>query len=91
VLVDSAPVLPVTDSTLLAAYVDGTVLVVGAESTTARQVRAAIERLRTVDAPLVGTVLNGARQGTGGYGYSYGYPPDRPADASEARGRAAAP
>ncbi len=91
VLIDSAPVLPVTDSTLLAAYVDGTLLVVGAESTTARQVRAAIERLRTVDAPLVGTVLNGARQGTGGYGYSYGYPPDRPADASEERGRATAP
>ena len=90
VLIDSPPVLPVTDATLLAAYVDGTILVVAAQLTTARQVRAAIDRLRTVDAPLVGTVLNRARQEAAGYGYSYGYAPDRPADTSETRGRAPA-
>jgi Mrp family chromosome partitioning ATPase len=85
VLIDSPPVLPVTDATLLAAYVDGTVLVVAAHQTSTRQVRAAIDRLRTVDAPLVGTVLNQARDEAGGYGYSYGYGPDRPTVASESR------
>ena len=71
VLVDSAPVLPVTDATLLAAWVDATVLVAKAGSTTARQLVDAVEQLRQVDAQLAGTVLNQAAVDAG-YGYYYG-------------------
>lgn len=70
VLVDSAPVLPVTDATLLAAWVDATVLVAKAGSTTARQLVDAVEQLRQVDAQLAGTVLNQAEVDAG-YGYYY--------------------
>lgn len=70
VLVDSAPVLPVTDATLLAAWVEATVLVAKAGSTTARQLIDAVEQLRQVDAQLAGTVLNQAEVDSG-YGYYY--------------------
>lgn len=75
VLVDSPPVLPVTDATLLAAWVDATILVTTQRRTTARQVKSAVDRLRQVEAPLVGTVLNGADREAEGHDYSYGYGP----------------
>ena len=70
VLIDSAPVLPVTDATVLAAWVDATLLVTNAGSTTRKQVADALERLRQVDAPLVGAVLNRAPT-EAGYEYRY--------------------
>jgi capsular exopolysaccharide synthesis family protein len=72
VLVDCPPVLPVTDAAVLSARVDATLLVATADVTTRREVSRAIELLHQVDAPLVGTVLNGVST-EGGYGYSYGY------------------
>lgn len=76
VLVDSPPVLPVTDATLLAAWVDATILVATQRRTTVRQVKAAVDRLRQVDAPLVGTVLNGADREAEGHDYTYAYVPE---------------
>lgn len=70
VLVDSPPVLPVTDALIVGGLVDGVVLVARASSTTARDVRRAVEQLSQVGAPLVGTVLNGAGA-VGPYGYGY--------------------
>jgi non-specific protein-tyrosine kinase len=70
VLVDSPPVLPVTDAAVLAGQVDATVLVATVGDTTRREVARAVEVLRQVGAPLVGTVLNGVPT-EGGYGYSY--------------------
>jgi non-specific protein-tyrosine kinase len=70
ILVDSAPVLPVTDATLLAAWVEATVLVTKAGSTTVRQLVDAVEQLRQVEAQLAGTVLNQAEVDAG-YGYYY--------------------
>jgi polysaccharide biosynthesis transport protein len=72
VLIDSPPVLPVTDAAVLAGSVDATVLVATAGKTTVRQVRAALDRLRQAGAPLIGLVLNGADQDAE-EGYSYGY------------------
>jgi polysaccharide biosynthesis transport protein len=83
VLIDSPPVLPVTDATVLAAWVDATVLVATAGQTTVRQVRASVERLRQVDAPIVGTVLNRAQHEASEYGYSYGYAAERPRSAGQ--------
>ncbi len=73
VLVDSPPVLPVTDASVLASSVDATLLVATAGTTTRKDVALAVEALRRVEAPLVGTLLNAAKA-TGGYaGYAYGY------------------
>lgn len=78
VIVDSPPVLPVTDATLLAAWVDASVLVATQHKTSVRQVRAAVDRLRQVEAPLVGTVLNGADRDAEGHDYTYGYSAESP-------------
>lgn len=78
VLIDCPPVLPVTDAAVLSSGVDGTVLVASAGSTTRKELTRALELLRQVSAPLVGTVLNGV-SAEGGYGYQYGYyTPDSP-------------
>jgi capsular exopolysaccharide synthesis family protein len=73
VLVDSPPVLPVSDSIIIAGMVDATILVVTAKSTTKRQAHRAVEQLQQVSAPLVGVVLNGVGRDSGVYAYSYGY------------------
>jgi capsular exopolysaccharide synthesis family protein len=74
VLLDSPPVLPVTDAAILSTRVDATLLVATAGKTTRRAVSRAVELLRQVEAPLVGSVLNRVKDQPGyGYGYGYGY------------------
>jgi non-specific protein-tyrosine kinase len=72
VLIDTPPVLPVTDATILASRADATLVVVRANSTTRKQVTRTIEILGHVDTATVGLVLNNA-SAEGEYGYSYGY------------------
>lgn len=72
VLVDSPPVLPVTDALVLSQHVDATLLVCAAGRTSRKDAARASELLRQVDAPLVGTVLNGV-SASEGYGYSNDY------------------
>jgi Mrp family chromosome partitioning ATPase len=74
VLIDSAPVLPVTDAVVLARMVDATVLVSSARKTTTGQIRRAVERLRQVDAPLAGAVLNQFDTSDGEYYYGPAQP-----------------
>src|SRR5437660_6146998 len=71
-LVDTPPVLPVTDALILSACMDATLLVAVAGATTRKDVARAVEMLSHVNAPLEGTVLNGVTTGTG-YRYDYGY------------------
>jgi capsular exopolysaccharide synthesis family protein len=74
VLVDSPPVLPVTDTVLLAAWVEGTIVVARSGATTAKHLSETVERLRRAAAPVVGTVLNKADEdATEGYSYGYHY------------------
>ncbi|WP_370249908.1 polysaccharide biosynthesis tyrosine autokinase [Nocardioides sp.] len=77
VLIDAPPLLPVTDAALLAARSDGLLAVVKHGRTTREQLRHALERVESVDAKVVGTVVNqvpSRRRGSGyGYGYGYGY------------------
>lgn len=73
VLVDGPPVLPVTDALVLAGLVDATLLIASAELTTRKSAHRAYELLHQLGAPVVGSVLNGARADGGGYGYGYGY------------------
>jgi non-specific protein-tyrosine kinase len=72
VLVDSPPVLPVTDALVLARWVDVTLMVCSASETSRKEVARAVELLKHVDAPLVGTILNGVKA-DGSYAYEYAY------------------
>jgi tyrosine-protein kinase len=58
VVIDCPPVLPVTDSLVVARMVDTTLLVTSAHKTSKRALIRAVELLRQVDAPLAGSVLN---------------------------------
>ena len=75
VLIDSPPVLPVTDAVVLAKDADATLLVVAAGQTSRGDLQRAAEKLAQVNARVVGLVLNEtSRQASGyGYGYQYGY------------------
>jgi capsular exopolysaccharide synthesis family protein len=59
VIIDCPPVLPVTDSLIVARMVDTSLLVTSAHQTSKRGLVRAVELLRQVNAPLAGTVLNG--------------------------------
>jgi succinoglycan biosynthesis transport protein ExoP len=73
-LIDSPPVLPVTDPLVLAAVADGTLLVVSADQTIRRALRRAVELLTQVDAPFLGSVLNNVGpERVYAYGYAAGY------------------
>jgi polysaccharide biosynthesis transport protein len=74
IILDSPPVLAVSDPLVLSGLVDAVVLVASAGRTDTRQVARALEQLRQVDAPLIGTVLNRLEaRGMNSYGYGYGY------------------
>jgi capsular exopolysaccharide synthesis family protein len=58
VVLDSPPVLPVTDAIVLADVASGVIFVAAAETTPLPAARNAIEQLRRAPAPLLGAVLN---------------------------------
>jgi Mrp family chromosome partitioning ATPase len=60
VIIDSPPVLAVTDATLLARRSSGVIFVVGSAMTSSRIAIRAVEDLRQAGANLLGTVLNRA-------------------------------
>ncbi|WP_250292336.1 polysaccharide biosynthesis tyrosine autokinase, partial [Frankia sp. CiP1_Cm_nod1] len=57
VLIDTPPLLPVTDAAVLAAQADGAVLIVRAGRTRREQAVRAVDALRLVDARILGAVL----------------------------------
>jgi Mrp family chromosome partitioning ATPase len=75
VLIDSAPVLSVADSGLLAGRVDGVIVVVRSGVATTAEMRLVRERLTTAGGSIVGCVLNQftgpAGQDYHPYGYAY--------------------
>ena len=79
VLLDSPPILPVTDGLVLSRLADGVVAVCSAEGTSRKDLARALELLRQVDAPVIGSVLNRAPHGAGYY-RTYGYQEYRAAD-----------
>src|ERR1700680_3970866 len=62
-LVDSPPVLPITDAAVLAQRVDATIVVVTLGTTTKRELSEAVDALARVNAPLAGTVIVGRKSG----------------------------
>ena len=72
VLLDSAPVLPVADAMEVSRFVDATIVVVRVGQTTRRGLSRTLELLRSVEAPVIGTVLNGVvAEADYGYGDDY--------------------
>ncbi len=58
IVLDSPPVVAVTDSAILSTVVDGVLLVVRATKTSVNLSRSGLRSLRDVDAPIAGAVLN---------------------------------
>ncbi|MBE7191232.1 MAG: polysaccharide biosynthesis tyrosine autokinase [Gordonia polyisoprenivorans] len=69
VIVDSPPVLPVTDAVVLSAWADGTVLVARASKTRIGDLRDAVTQLAAADGALLGSVLMGTASGPATYSY----------------------
>jgi capsular exopolysaccharide synthesis family protein len=68
VVIDSAPVLPVADSLVMARITDGAVVVGRANSTRRGLLKKAIESIDAVGASVLGLVLNGVKGSQAGYG-----------------------
>ena len=76
VLIDSPPVLPVTDAAILSRHADATLMLAAAGQTRRGDLHRAVEKLDQVGATILGIVLNKVTRQTGrNYGYSYAYKP----------------
>lgn len=73
VLLDSPPVLAVTDAVVLGSLAGGVLLVVDAGKTRRQQLKQCVEMMRDANANLVGVVLNRLSRDGDGYGYYYQY------------------
>jgi capsular exopolysaccharide synthesis family protein len=76
IVIDSPPVLPITDATILSSIVDGVVMVVECESTTRAALSRACGIIEHAGGKILGTVLNKVdvkRDGYYGYRYYHGY------------------
>jgi succinoglycan biosynthesis transport protein ExoP len=73
VVIDSAPVLVVSDSLAMAALVDGVLFVAEANSTDRQAIERARTQLEQVGAPVVGAVMNNFDPSRSGGGYTYRY------------------
>ena len=73
VVFDTPPALEITDASVLARVVDGSVLVARAATTPRDAVARTAELLERVGGNLLGALLNDVDSKAGGYGYGYGY------------------
>lgn len=75
VLIDTAPLLPVTDAAILSTMTGGVVVVVSVGKTTRPQLQGALSHIETVGGKVLGFVMNKIpTKGADAYGYySYGY------------------
>ncbi|HVV30694.1 MAG TPA: polysaccharide biosynthesis tyrosine autokinase [Mycobacteriales bacterium] len=91
VIIDTAPLLPVTDGAEVATIADATIIVARAGKTTHEQAQRSVEALTKVDKAAAGVVLNRVNRSRGHYAYEYGYyyRPYRPETSSRSatRGR----
>ncbi len=73
VLIDSSPLLHVTDASIISAVADGIILVVKLTSTRRHDLDVMSEMLKTLGVPVFGMVVNGVTRQELGYGHGYGY------------------
>ncbi|MBW1962336.1 MAG: polysaccharide biosynthesis tyrosine autokinase [Deltaproteobacteria bacterium] len=72
IIIDTPPVTAVTDSMVLVPMVDGVLVVIRAGVTPRQVVQNGIDQLRSINARILGAVLNGVRTGRDSY-YYYQY------------------
>lgn len=84
VIIDSSPLLAVTDPSVIAAAVDGILLVVRLEESRRHDIERASELLESLGVPVLGIVINGVTREQVGFRhrYGYGYPYGRPSKSS---------
>lgn len=73
VLIDTAPVLPVGDTAIIAPHVGSTIVVVRDGQSTLPEVRETHKRLAQVGVRITCAVFNGMKPRRNGYGYGYAY------------------
>ena len=73
VVLDSPPVIAVTDSAIASTLVDGVIFVVRAFKTSVNLCRSGLRTLRDVDAPIAGAVLNAVNLNRHEYNYYHYY------------------
>ena len=73
ILVDSPPVLMVADGPILAAQVDGAIVIAEAFGTRSASLRAALDTLRNTQVNVLGVIINKLKRARFGYGYPYYY------------------
>jgi succinoglycan biosynthesis transport protein ExoP len=71
IIIDSPPIMPVSDPILLSTMVDGVVLVVDGQHTAKQLVRDARSRLKKANAKVLGLVLNRVNLHDGDYAHYY--------------------
>ena len=93
VLIDSPPLLSLTDAQVLAAHCDGAVLVLRADVSTCRDSMRACDELTAVGARILGVVINAVPCRRSRYCYRYDYSYNRYCRPNEAllEGKAEAP
>lgn len=92
VIIDSPPVVPLTDAAIISTLVDGTVFVMRSFATTKAMSKQGLRALRDVESTLLGAVLNAVDLDRGEYSYYQHYYYYRQTGAEEAeRAPAAAP
>ncbi len=74
VLIDSPPVLAVTDSNIIGALAGSTLVVARYDKSSVNEVKYAVDKLEASNANVVGLIFNGVRKEAGrAYDYQYGY------------------
>lgn len=73
IIIDTPPVMAVTDAALVAHHATGVIFVVGSDMTSRHAARVALEQLHKVNATLVGGVLNRVDLERNAYYYSHYY------------------
>lgn len=71
IVIDTPPVLSVTDASILATKMDGVIIVVNAKKTKEKMIKQTYEKLSGVNANIIGTVLNNCEKTK--YNKYYGY------------------
>ena len=72
-VLDSPPIVAVTDSAIVSTLVDGVVFVVRAFKTSVNLCRSGLRTLQDVDAPIAGAVLNAVNLNRHEYNYYHYY------------------
>lgn len=72
-VIDAPPILGLADAPLLSRLVEGCVFVIEAKGVSLRGARGSLDRLRAVNAHILGGILTKLEQRDAAFGYGYGY------------------